>query len=456
MPTNHPASTGYAFISYSTKNQSDADALKALFAKKGIRSWMAPGDIPVGSKYAQVINHAIKECACFVLLLTDAAQNSPWVAKEVERAVNYGKTILPIKMENIVLNEEFEFYISTDQIVAVQKIDENSLEFKKILTTVIAFTGQEPQQEPRQEAAPVEPTVQVTEPESIPEPQPMPEEEEVAPQAPAVIENEPEEATPSPRAKLKKHWLTIVLEVFGVCISFALAILLAREIFGKITETTRSTVTIAEAALIFLIFSVQWLLDVRYRADRIRRYAPMIEKNKTNRMELLANAIGASNNVTKRDLIYASVHKYPGQMYFDHSTNLLIRTDKRVDIRRGMITMFKWYGNFLFGIGYYAFFAAMESMAFMKHEYKLYVVLFEILAALLFMGLAWLLRDQYRFCRNCLTIILGDGVCDIALIAKKMNKKAKTIKNAIDYFRRDHYLKNIYIDEQTQSIVFTE
>lgn len=134
---------GYAFISYSTKNQSDADALKQLFTKKGIRTWMAPNDIPIGSKYAQVINHAIKECACFVLLLTDAAQSSPWVAKEVERAVNYGKTILPIKLENLVLNEEFEFYISTDQIVAVQKIDEDAEELKKILIGVTAFTGLE-------------------------------------------------------------------------------------------------------------------------------------------------------------------------------------------------------------------------------------------------------------------------------------------------------------------------
>ncbi|MBE6661618.1 MAG: toll/interleukin-1 receptor domain-containing protein [Ruminococcaceae bacterium] len=134
---------GYAFISYSTKNQPDADALKQLFNKKGIRTWMAPGDIPVGSKYAQVINHAIKECDCFVLLLTDAAQNSPWVAKEVERAVNYGKTILPIKLEDLVLNEEFEFYISTDQIVAVQKIDEDTDAINKILAGVAAFAGRE-------------------------------------------------------------------------------------------------------------------------------------------------------------------------------------------------------------------------------------------------------------------------------------------------------------------------
>ena len=134
---------GYVFISYSTKDQSDADAFKHLLAKNQIRTWMAPYDIPAGSKYAQVINHAIKECDCFVLLLTNAAQNSVWVAKEVERAVNYRKTIIPIQIEDIVLNEEFEFYISTDQVVLLKKIDENSEEFQKVLTSVILTTGKE-------------------------------------------------------------------------------------------------------------------------------------------------------------------------------------------------------------------------------------------------------------------------------------------------------------------------
>ena len=41
---------GYAFISYSTKNQATADALKHLFDKSGINSWMAVGDIPAGRK----------------------------------------------------------------------------------------------------------------------------------------------------------------------------------------------------------------------------------------------------------------------------------------------------------------------------------------------------------------------------------------------------------------------
>ena len=79
---------GYVFISYSTQNLSCADTFREIFKEEGIDTWMAPYDIPAGSKYAQVISRAIKECSCFLLLLTNAAQESTWVAKEVESLSN--------------------------------------------------------------------------------------------------------------------------------------------------------------------------------------------------------------------------------------------------------------------------------------------------------------------------------------------------------------------------------
>lgn len=129
----------YVFISYSTKNQLEADALRQLLIDNGIATWMAPGDIPAGSKYAQVISKAVKNCACFVLLLSENAQNSIWVAKETERAVNYRKPIIPVQIEAVKQNEEFEMYISTDQIVAVPKIDNSSPEIKKLIQGISPY-----------------------------------------------------------------------------------------------------------------------------------------------------------------------------------------------------------------------------------------------------------------------------------------------------------------------------
>ena len=132
---------GYAFISYSTKNKESADSIKNLFNKNDIETWMAPNDIPAGSKYAEVISKAVKNCSCLVLLLTNNSQNSPWVAKEVERAINYKKIIIPIQLEDVILNDEFEMYISTDQILPIKKIDDSSTEIKNLLSILKTHIG---------------------------------------------------------------------------------------------------------------------------------------------------------------------------------------------------------------------------------------------------------------------------------------------------------------------------
>ena len=142
---------GYAFISYSTENQTTGDQVYNLFKNNCIDTWMAPYDIPAGGKYAMAINQAIKGCSCFVLLLSNAAQNSTWVSKEVERAIHYGKPIVPVQLEPLELNDEFEFYISTDQIVALSDFTVNSMALDKIMTRIVALAGQDLQQETEKE-----------------------------------------------------------------------------------------------------------------------------------------------------------------------------------------------------------------------------------------------------------------------------------------------------------------
>ncbi len=106
---------GYVFISYSSKNEASARSIRKTLELNKMETWMAPDNIPAGKNYGAVINHAIKECACVLLVLTSDAMSSTWVPKEIERAINYGKTIVTLKLENIPLNDEFEFYLSNVQ-----------------------------------------------------------------------------------------------------------------------------------------------------------------------------------------------------------------------------------------------------------------------------------------------------------------------------------------------------
>ena len=127
---------GYVFISYSTKNAEQAKTLHKVLTDHGIGAWMAPGNIPVGSSYAGEITRALKGADGLVLLLTDAAQNSMWVDREVERALNYGKPVFPVALELVTLNDNFELYIGSQQIVPVQRISEQDEEFRKILEQI--------------------------------------------------------------------------------------------------------------------------------------------------------------------------------------------------------------------------------------------------------------------------------------------------------------------------------
>ncbi len=132
---------GFVFISYSSKDREDAEALQNILKNSGIKTWMAPEDIPAGATYSAAIIEAIRECSCVLLLLTENAQGSRWVPKEVERAISYGKPVLPVQTEAVILNSEFELYISTAQCLGLQKICADSKEIKSLLTILTAYAG---------------------------------------------------------------------------------------------------------------------------------------------------------------------------------------------------------------------------------------------------------------------------------------------------------------------------
>ena len=133
------ASVKYVFVSYSTQNQDYAEAVRLLLKDEQISTWMAPYDIPAGSKYAHVINKAIKNCSCVLLLLSGESQKSEWVDKEIERAVSYKKTIIAMHLDESQLNDGFSFYLGNQQIIPVKDIDRNNVNVQKVLNAIKSF-----------------------------------------------------------------------------------------------------------------------------------------------------------------------------------------------------------------------------------------------------------------------------------------------------------------------------
>lgn len=137
---------GYVFISYSTKNQLQADSMKDLLNRNGISTWMAPYDIPTGNNYLEEIPNAIKNSSCVILLLSKASQDSHWVLREMERAATYRNLIIPIMIEDMKLNDKFSFIIGTSQITAIKQIDdsqENVINLIERLNNILGLTQEQ-------------------------------------------------------------------------------------------------------------------------------------------------------------------------------------------------------------------------------------------------------------------------------------------------------------------------
>lgn len=133
---------GYVFISYSSKEQKQANFVCNLLREREIDYWIATEHILAGENYAKVIPSAIKKCSCVILLLSQASQQSDYVSNEIDRAINAKKPIFPIKLERCALNDEFDFYLCRCQIVNAFNIEEDAMPLDKILESIKVLTDQ--------------------------------------------------------------------------------------------------------------------------------------------------------------------------------------------------------------------------------------------------------------------------------------------------------------------------
>jgi WD40 repeat protein len=109
---NDNTMTHDVFISYSHHDKSAADAVCAKLEQHGIRCWIAPRDVEPGTEWAGSIIHAISKSKIMVLVFSNSANNSPQIRKEVERAVNKGVIVVPLRIEDVVPTDSLEYFMS--------------------------------------------------------------------------------------------------------------------------------------------------------------------------------------------------------------------------------------------------------------------------------------------------------------------------------------------------------
>src|SRR5438132_12128233 len=101
------------FISHSSQDQTIADAICAALENEAVRTWIAPRDLQPGRSFAGEITRAIQHSKVMVLIFSKHSNASEQVLREVQLAANSRLHIVQFRIEDIVPNDDLEYYLSS-------------------------------------------------------------------------------------------------------------------------------------------------------------------------------------------------------------------------------------------------------------------------------------------------------------------------------------------------------
>ena len=131
------------FISYAKKDYiatdgsvvpgNFVDKIIETFRQEGITYWLDREQLAGGDTYAARITRNIKECDVFLFLSTEAANSSEWTMREISMAIQEGKRIIPVRLDNSPYDDAVSLYLSS-----VQYIDWMEMGQKTALERIVA------------------------------------------------------------------------------------------------------------------------------------------------------------------------------------------------------------------------------------------------------------------------------------------------------------------------------
>jgi hypothetical protein len=111
--SSFPALT--AFISYANPDQAKAEEIARSLEARELTCWIAPRDVRPGRPYGEEIIRGIERSGCLVLVLSEAANNSVFVAAEVERAVSNRKPVFTVRIDKVLPSAALQLFVSGTQ-----------------------------------------------------------------------------------------------------------------------------------------------------------------------------------------------------------------------------------------------------------------------------------------------------------------------------------------------------
>ncbi len=98
------------FISYAHEDRNVALAACAKLEAAHVRCWIAPRDVVAGA-YAGQLARAIASATAVLLIFSNKANLSENVMREIQIASEEQRVIIPLRLENVPLNDDLKFFI---------------------------------------------------------------------------------------------------------------------------------------------------------------------------------------------------------------------------------------------------------------------------------------------------------------------------------------------------------
>jgi len=106
------------FISHASEDSAAAQELRAELESAGYTCWLAPDDVVASRPWAEQILSAIESTRVMVVLISQHANNSVHVSREVNLALGRARVVLPIRIEPVAPGGSLEYLLSL-----VQRVD---------------------------------------------------------------------------------------------------------------------------------------------------------------------------------------------------------------------------------------------------------------------------------------------------------------------------------------------
>jgi hypothetical protein len=103
---------GFVFISYKREDVAHAERLRKLLEASGFHVWWDM-DIQCGQVWNQVLDDAVRDAGCIVVLWSTLAMKSPWVTHEASRAMDRGN-YAPVRIELCPIHAPYDRIQATD------------------------------------------------------------------------------------------------------------------------------------------------------------------------------------------------------------------------------------------------------------------------------------------------------------------------------------------------------